>query len=180
MQSQNRKRLLIFAGFYSLLLVIALIFIINHRSNKNPGDSGQYKDPLSHQTVSNPTGKKPDTVGVPPVSPLYLGIDKLLDYGLTFTQLTELKQAFYKYSRSLSQPLEEISIDVGNITAQHDPTVHNSPFLLLFKVKLDRKTDLQAKVLYNGVSDLRLYLTRLSDGTTVYDSGVVLQEGIGD
>jgi hypothetical protein len=175
MQSANRKRwLIIFAGVISLILIIVAIILSSGADKKpaaNPDNS--YVDPLSHETISNPPGKGPDTFGSTPNTPIYLGIDKLIDHGLSYDQTTALRSAFNKYASSQNPPVKEVSIDVDHITTQHDSTKHNSPFIILFKTRFDRKTDYQAKVQYHGLNDVQLILTDPADNKSVFDSGVM-------
>jgi hypothetical protein len=170
MRLVNRK-VLAFAVI-TLLIVSGLWLGFSHKKNgSQSGQSSTYTDPFSHETVSNPSGKAPDRYGTPANQPLFLGFDKLLTYGITFDQLNETKQAFYRYSTKQTPPIKQISIDVDHITTQHDQNVHNSPFVILFNVQFNRKTVNQAKLSYQGLSDIQLTLSK--DGKPVYDSGVI-------
>lgn len=173
MQSASKKRIISGAvvGLIIVLLVVGLVLAGHHKQKAKP-NSGQFVDSFSHQTVSNPSGKSPDRFGVQANTPVYLGFDKLLNYGLGYGQLAGLKSAFYKYSLSLPKPLNLISIDVDNINTQHDSHSANSPFDIIFRVQFDEKNIYQAKAEYSGLSDIRLYLSDPS-GEQVFDSGVI-------
>lgn len=175
MQSTNRKRILIVAGIFILLIVMTLFLI--SRSSKTSKNT--YVDPLSHQTVTNIPGKTPEKAGSRTDFPSLLGFDTLIDYGLTYNQLNELNQAFYNYSKSLPVPIQEISIDVDHITEQHDSNASHSPFVIQFKVRLDREADYRAKIVYYGINDMRLYLLNPTNGSVIYDSHTFRPEGTG-
>lgn len=177
MQYQNRRRLLFLIATAFLILLIIVIFLVS-RSSKPDVNNGVYHDPLSHETVTDTPGKSPESTGSTVDYPVFLGFDKLIDYGLTNTQLQELNQAFYNYSHKLPKPVEEVSIDVDHITSQHDPKVHKSPFVLLFKVRFDRKNDYNAKVSYTDIESLRLQLSTVDTNKTIYNSGVIRFQGL--
>ena len=169
MPSQNNRRLILILGFFAVLLIVGIIFAFKP-THPNPHTQGQHVDPLSHETVSSPAGKAPDKYGVPNNTPLYLGFDKLLDYGLSTDQLDNVQTAFYRYSQSLPKPIGQISVDVDHITAQSDSSNPNTPFDVLFKVQLDGKSVYQAKAEYFGLDDIRLYLTDQNTKAVIYDS----------
>jgi hypothetical protein len=170
MQLQNnlgRRRLILLGSLFLLVIFILLAFMLHHRSNsKIP--TGEYQDPFSHETVSNPAGKGPDVYGAPAGNPVYLGFDKLLDHGMAFDQLQNLKSAFYKYDQANNLSIKEISIDVDHITTEHP----DSQFFIFFKVMFNRKDVFKAKVDYTDVSSVRLYLMD-STGKLIFDSQVV-------
>jgi hypothetical protein len=169
MQSLNSKRrLVLFGAILLTLLVIGLI--LSFASPSKPNTPGQHIDPFSHETVSNPPGKAPDKFGIPTDTPVYLGFDKLLNYGLGFGQLKNVQTAFYRYSHSLPKPIGQISVDVDHISTQHDPTNPSSPFDISFKVQFDENKVYQAKVEYTGLNDVRLFITDPSSNKIIYDS----------
>ena len=174
MQLRSRRQLVVLACVAVLVVTGALILLM---FNKNPQlksrSSDRYTDPLSHQTVSNPQGKTPDIYGSNSDTPVYLGFDKLIDHGLSFDQLNNIKTAFYSYSKKQGQPFKEISVDVDHISLEHDPKVHNSPLLMLFDVQFDRKEILKAKIDYSKLSSVRLYLINPANDQVVYDSQVI-------
>jgi hypothetical protein len=172
MQLLSKRRLLILLGLFILLLIISAS-LFGHKSKNNNESAGLYQDPLSHQTVSNPAGKGPDIYGTTPEAPIYLGAEALLDHGLAFDQLTNLKAAFYAYSKSQPKLVTEISIDVDHINAHHDPHVPNSPFLLQFNVRFDRKNTYKAEVKYSGLGTIQLSLTDPATNKQVFISNTI-------
>ena len=166
MQSRNRYRLLLLT--IGLIVLIVVWGLLHHKTPTK--STGTYTDPLSHEVVSNPSGKTPESYGTSPNTPLYLGFDKLLHYGITLNQLNEIKQAFYTYSSQQSKPLSQVSIDVDHITTSHDPKVNNSPFVILFNVQFNGSGDIsQTKAQYTGLRDMELIL--LKDNKVFFDSG---------
>jgi len=157
--------ILIIAGFYAF-------YSSKHDKNGSNGiNTGTYYDPYSHETISNPAGKTPDTYGVPQNKPVYLGFDKLLNYGIELSQLNDIELAFYNYSNSLSTPLKEISVDVNSINSAVNQN-SSTPFTINFTVVFDGKSKYQAKAQYSGLKDMHLFIMDPSN-KTVYDSGVL-------
>jgi hypothetical protein len=173
MLRNNRKLLTALAVF--VVTILATIFLLvssNHKQkNKLPNlDSGRYYDAQSGQTVSNPSGKAPDTYGSASGQPIYLGISNLVDAGLTDDQLLRLKYAFNNYFTQSKKNAKEVSIDVNSIVhGPHNPN-SNSPFSLNFNVTVDRSKTLKAKIEYTGLEDIRLFLYDQKTNTQIYDS----------
>ncbi|HET9850419.1 MAG TPA: hypothetical protein VFP35_02230 [Candidatus Saccharimonadales bacterium] len=174
MRLANRRYLLILGCSLLILLIVIAALLAFRNQPKVPGKNSlsQHVDTFSGETVSNPKGVAPEKYGVSPNTPVYLGFDKLLNYGLTDIQLNLVKLAFYKYSQSLAKPLGQISVGANTITTQHDPTNPNSNFNILFKVQFDEKAIYQANVEYAGLNDARLIITTQS-GNKEYDSGTL-------
>ncbi|HVO86480.1 MAG TPA: hypothetical protein VMT23_01980 [Candidatus Binatia bacterium] len=176
MQSVNRRRLiLIVAGLTLLFLVVVAILAPRHPAKKpqtNPTNS--VVDPLSHKTVSNPSGVAPEHYGSNPELPIYLGFDKLLNYGLSSEQVFSLQVAFYNYTQTVSPPVTQVSVGVDTISTDHDAADPNSPFFISFDVGFNGNKAGRAKVDYSDLElkSVRLYLTDNS-GKQVFDSGVV-------
>ncbi len=163
---RNRRVLILAAAIFVILVIVGLVLAL--RGGKK--NSNRYTDPFSHETVSNPPGKTPDTYGVPTGQPLFLGIDKLLDHGLTFEQLNALKDTFTAYAKTKTPPIQEISVDVDHITLQHNKSLPNAPFDMMFDVKFDRKDVVKAKVEYTDLIHIRLFLMDSASGKTIFDS----------
>jgi hypothetical protein len=165
--SKTQWLALVVGVIFVIWLVVTLISI--HNSSKpKVSDSGTYYDAWSHQTVSNPNGKTPDIYGTGGGSPVYLGIDQLVVHGLTSDQLSSLKLAFDNYSKSKNSSIKEVSFDVDHISSQHTA----SQFLMLFKVKFNRKDIYNAKVDYSNLTSIKLDLSD-DKGVIVYSSGDV-------
>lgn len=169
MQSPNnqRRKLIQLASIILLsATAVTLLFMWLGRFEQNNGRStNEYYDPLSKQTVSNPPGKGPDTFNSYESLPIYLGFDALIDQGMTLEQLSALKLAFYEYSRTLSQPIKEISLAVDNIDTEREGSI----WYISFPVRFDRQRDYKAKVDYTDLDTIRLYIYNNS-GQVVFDS----------
>jgi len=151
-----------------IVLVWLVAGIISIAKPKPKTDStGAYYDSWSHQTVSAPTGKTPDIYGSGG-KPVFLGFDSFLSHGMTADQLKSLEMAVENYSQTKNNSIKEVTVDVDNITSQHTP----SQFLMLFRIKFNRKDIYNAKVDYSDLTSVQLQLMN-SDGSKVYDSGSV-------
>jgi len=176
MQSPNNRRRFIFIIGLALLAILALTFLLLAHSSKPPKkQSSSYVDPLSHETISNPAGVSPEIYGSNKNTPLYLGFDKLLNYGLTFDQVSSLEAAFYNYTKAQTPALKQVSVAVDTITPQHDPNDPNSPFLLLFNVGFGGKTIYKASVNYSNLDlqSVQLTLMASTGRKVIYASGLI-------
>lgn len=169
MQSATNKKPLIIAAIITVLILGLAIYFAFRPGHKSSSSDNRYTDKFSHEVVSSPTGKQPDTYGRPGNTPLYLGFDKLLNFGLTSDQLTLLKNAFYSFSSKQSAPFKQISIGVDNINSGHDDSNPSSPFYIKFNFQVDQKKIYAATAQHAGLDDVRLLVY---DGAkSVYDSG---------
>lgn len=171
MQFRNKKILFIIAGVFLVLVFMALSIDSKPTTTKNPDlNSGQYYDAKSRQTVSNPKDKGPDTYGVSANDPVFLGLDRILDNGLTSDQYTSLKFAFIKYATESN--IKEISVDT-NTFKPLSPTSDSEPqvYTLLFDLTLDRKKIVSTKITYSGMYVVHLYLIEKDSNKTIFDSG---------
>ncbi|MBX4190483.1 hypothetical protein KW794_00145 [Candidatus Saccharibacteria bacterium] len=165
MQSVNKRRLI--AVIVLVLVVIMGVVALLHKPSK-PSSTPQtntYTDPYSHETVTETQGKAPDIFGTTAQTPIYLGFDKLIDHGVSYDQVGNLKTAFYQYSKTKNSPIKEVSLDVDHIKSIKE----GRNFYLTFKVVFDRKDIYQAKLDYTGLSAIRLYLYDNS-GNLIFDS----------
>lgn len=171
----TKQKIITVTAVVCIAAVATLVTFMDSR--KSPPDINEYKDPLSGQTVSDPEGKSPESFGISDNQPIFLGFDALLKRGLTFEQLNNLKQAFYNYSESKPQPLDEISADISSIASHRGRSGDNIIFYLQFDVRFDRKETQKARVDYNGLNSIRLYISDASSGKVIYDSQTI---GSGD
>ena len=179
MQLVNRRTLLIIGGVV-VVLIIGVLFalqISRNSSNSNTANDGidtQVTDQNSGETVSNIEGKTPETFGVLPDVPVYLGLSQFLDVGLTSEQLSNLKYAFYKYAISTNPKITQVSIT-------QDSTVGTSPnadgkALLTFEVMFDKNPKTTGSLVYFDDS-IELTLNDTA-GKKIFESGTVTGKGI--
>jgi hypothetical protein len=153
----------------AVALVLIIIGAIANRPAKDPGLTGRYEDPNTHQIISNPDGKKPDSYGVANSTPIYIGFEKLLNEGVSFNQLNNLKLAFYNYSQSRQDKLTEVSLDPQSLKVKLDD---EGNILLTFNVLLNRKETVSANVACSGIDAADLVIKDTS-GKQLFDSGVI-------
>lgn len=172
MQSQNRnarKIAVVFAVVVIVVFVVTIIVLVSKpHPSQNTAQETVYHDPYSGETVTDIKGKGPDTYGVNPEEPVFLGISKLLDNGISSTQLEDYKQAVYNYSLHRNPKIQEISIHVNDIKRPtRDP---NSDIdTLTFDVTINRKDTYQARFDYSLLTIARLTLSQ--NGKQIFDSG---------
>ncbi|HEY5667826.1 MAG TPA: hypothetical protein VIR03_01545 [Candidatus Saccharimonadales bacterium] len=137
-----------------------------------------YYDPNSHQTISNPSGKTPDLYGAMPGSPVFLGLNALLNNGLTLTQVGDYKFALYQFVKSNKIAATEASIAVDSVTTPPiDPDRTTDTLTIYFNIVINRKTIYKAVLDYSNLDTAQLKLTD-SAGTQVYDSGPVTNQNV--
>jgi hypothetical protein len=175
-EAKQDGRLKRFITIGLLIAVIGLLWFIGSRSKKadtNTLQPNEYFDGRSGETVSNPGGKAPDTYGNATGQPIYLGISKLLDYGVTIGQLNALKQSFFEYSKSAKANINEVSIDISSIKSlPANPNSVTPKQTLTFNVQFNRDKTYDVQLDYFGINSIRLYL-KDSAGKLIYDSKVV-------
>ena len=172
MKFDNPNTKIAIVSIAGIAIVLIIIVLLNgHGSNNGSQNPSTYTDPYSHQTVSNDTGKGPDTYGTQKGTPVYLGFDAFLDKGLTLDQVKDLQAAFLNYSQKTGG-IKEVSIHVDGIKQSgYDPNNPSPVSYVTFDVTLDRKTTLHAKAQYEDISSIQLFLYNGSQ--QVFDSGVI-------
>ncbi len=170
----NRKIIFIGAAVVALAIIGVVIILLQSKTapTNTAGTNGTYVDPNSHETVSNPAGKAPDTAGSDPNAPIYLGISKFLDYGVSTAQMDDLKRAYYLYTTSKNPHIKEVSIGVdGIVSGPHDESGATITDTLTFSTTFDRKTTYTTKFVYYDIDSARLYLYDAKTKALVFDSG---------
>lgn len=171
MPSASNKRPLIIGGIIIAAILALAIYFAFKPAHKNTTTDKRSTDKFSHEVVSSPSGKQPDVYGQPGNTPLYLGFDKLLNFGLTSDQVSLLKNAFYSFSSKQTPPFKQLSVDVDHINSGHDDSNPSSPFYTKFNFQVDQKKVYAATVQHAGLDDIRLLI---DDGSSqVYDSGTL-------
>ena len=161
----------------TIALIAPFIYLAVKQSGQKAGTStGEYYDPGSGETVSDPAGRTPENFAGNAEGPVYLGFSKLLDIGLTTYQLDAVKYTFEQYGRTSNQKIEEVSLTVNSLaTERHneeDPIPKDKVF---FDVTINRKQTFKARVDYFDLTSVQLYLSDPKTGKVIYDSKVIDQ-----
>lgn len=127
---------------------------------------GAYVDPGSGETIYNPPNKAPENYKGN--TPAYLGFSKLLDIGLTDTQLGALKSYFSDYSTQQKKPFSEISLDVSSLTQTIDPDTGS--VTVTFTVTFNRTIMSKAVLTYDNITNVTLNLYNQTDNSLQYSS----------
>ena len=162
----------IIIGFVVMSLVIIGILVLFYSVNKGEptptGDVKQnsYTDPGSGETVDSPEGKSPETYGVNPDQPIYLGFARLLDVGLSLDQVENLKAAFLDYvtAQKSTQKITEISITTASIRQ----TLGGGSSKYSFDLTMNQKNKYHAVVNSTGISSIKLALSLEGQTTPVF------------
>jgi len=177
MDNSRRKLILIIAGSVVLLGVIGLVVSLLTSGNQQKngtagtGDTTSHFDPVSKETIVTQNGKAPETGGGDSTRPIFAGIDKLLNYGITTQQLSSLQFAFTQYAPTAGSSTQ-ISLAVDDITTDRAPDP-DGRFFVLSHVVVNQKDTYKLKLFYSGLSDVQLVLYDSSGQSQLFDSGVI-------
>jgi hypothetical protein len=168
----RNKKIGIAIGSFIIITIIVLFVSFLGKDSQNKTDV--YYDPASKETIDEQADKTPeileDNVSTEPV---FLGFGKLIEYGLSQDQLTNLKNAFNTYLGEGNNGKREVSIYIDSISSYKVNDVADSDFGLSFDVIIDRKTNLSAIMYQLKVSDIQLKLYKEGSDKAVFDSGIV-------
>ena len=106
----------------------------------------------------------------------FIGFDNFLNYGMPSSQLDNLRQAFFQYSKSI----KTVTVDTSSINqARHDPNSASTIAIINFKVTVD-SSKYNAVFNYDDLgNDYRLYLYNPLNNNLIFDSGVYSTPGGG-
>jgi len=121
-----------------------------------------YNDPGSGEKVITKPNKTPENVMGHDI--VTLGFTKLIDRGVSKSQVDKLKLYFLDYSNTLETPINEISISTDSIGKLVDEGLVN----IDFEITIDRKDKLTAEVQYLGFDDPSLKLFK--NGSLVFNT----------
>lgn len=174
MQLANKRNLIIAGVVVLLLIVIGGLFALQQARNQSTntdsaGTETQTVDKNSGETVTTFEGKTPETYGVLPDAPMYLGITQFLDVGITTEQLDNIKYALYQYAISTTPKIKQVSITENSAIAQ-TPNAEGKA-TMTFEVVMDKQPKMKGSVVYLG-DTIELTLTD-STGKKVFESGPV-------
>jgi len=156
MISVKNKIIFFILLFVLFFIVISLVYILlNNKDSRTTIDSSEtiiYVDPGSGETIIVTPDKIPETSTGKDI--LALGFNRLIDRGMTKSQVDKLKSYFLDYSNMLKNPIGEVSISVDTI----GKLVDNGVVDITFDITIDRDQLLAAKVKYTGFDDPRMSL----------------------
>lgn len=177
------RRKLIMVAVALVVIIGGAALVANNKDKSNntkdfTNGQGDYYDPNSGETVSDPDGKTPDTYGRNPDAPIFLGTSKLLDYGVGADQEQDLQFAIFQYFNGNKQKVKEVSVVVDTIApVPHDRNSASTTETINFDIVVDRKTKYKVKMDYFDLSSAQIFMYDTA-GNQIYDSGVVSNQHI--
>lgn len=169
--SSRRKILLVIAITFALIILPLIMYLSTSKDDTpNTEGSGQYHDPVSGETVSDPEGKAPETYGTdsPPID--FLGFHRLMDRGATMYHADAVKKAFEDYSKNRDEKIKEISL--------YEETIKLQPFergaevrVLKFSVLINRKDRSDVELEYSNLTKAKVRI--FQDGKIVHSSDLI-------
>lgn len=172
MERQRNRKLVIVIFAVVLILLMGLVFWLTKpqkTTESKTGESQVYNDPVSHQKIVTRTGAAPETNGQTSTGPVFVGFEKLLDYGVTVQQLDALKAYFGDYAPFVNKS-PEISLAVDDIQAGQDMSDPQQRFFIRSHVVVDRKTTYVIKFYYQGLSSVELHIYDAGGSNQLFDS----------
>jgi hypothetical protein len=172
---QIKPRTYLIIGFVIMSLIIIGVIVFFYRLNTGKPDQvvdpkqTTYTDPGSGETIVTTDGKAPDTYGVDPDMPVYLGFTSLLSVGLSDEQVRNLKTAFFEFAvqNKPKEKITEISITVASIKQSIDRDAGST---YAFNLTMNRKTKYHAVVTSNDITSIHLTLSLEGQTTPLFTS----------
>ncbi len=171
----NRKRTVLIVGV-SIFFLVALSYGILHKKSTpptNPGDAGEYYDPASRETVSNPAGKATESFGDNAQGPNYLGFSKILSTGISDDQLQAVEDSLATFTTQLGQKNPEISVYVDSIASVPFDRDSGANPSVTFDIRVNRKTDYSVSVEYYEITKIKLLVLGKTNKKVLYETGEV-------
>lgn len=138
MQQQQRSILLIGAGAILLLLIGGIIlYFIGHKPTATEPKQNTYTDPITHETVSNPSGKTPESYGTTAGEATIFGLDKLFNQGFSTDQVDYFKSCLIDQGRL--HDFKYISVDLRNLKHNFNSDTGESNYTLSIVGTKDNK-----------------------------------------
>ena len=179
MQSQNnlsseaQKRLvrLRILFFGSIGFVLLFLFLVGLSTSKKKPVKNEYFDQASGETISNPSDKSGESYGEPGQKIAYLGFGKLLENGITKTQLDKVKSLLSDFSKNKNLNTTEISLTSDGIGV-YVPEIgsQDTNTVITGKITVNRTGAYAIEISYASITEVRLVVK--DNGTQAYDSGV--------
>lgn len=103
----------------------------------------------------------------------YTGADALVNVGLSSSQLLDMQQGFFLYSKSVNKEFLGVVIQTNSIVSgPYDSSLPNPVSSLMFGVVIDG-ANYNAKLVYSGLSSAELYIYEQATGKQLFDSGTL-------
>lgn len=169
MQSQNsnsRKKVVITLLVIAVLVVVTAIAIVTKKQGED--ELGEYYDPGSGETVSNPKNREPEKYGTIGPDITLLGTTRLLDIGVTKYQIDGLRSALLSYSdRREGRPISEASVNTSTIKSE---ILNNAEAdrIVRFELTINRTEKYDAELSLIGIKSARLRL--IQRGNSIFKS----------
>lgn len=169
MQSSNKRfdRIIMIVLFIIISLVLLFFIVFSSNKKSKDGAVGEYYDPGSGETVSDPKDRAPEKVGQTSPEITYLGISKLLDAGVTEFQLDSFRLALNMFSGTNNYFIKEASVTVSSITSEQ---IQEGDFyrVIKFELVVNRNTNYNAELYLESLSNVKLKL--IENDKLVFDS----------
>ncbi len=171
-QNDNRATLVVIGGgvLIVIIVLIAAWFLLHPKSSFtviSASPTASATPSPSASATASPTAYPTPT---PRATPIILGLDGMVNVGLTSVQANDVQYALNQYSSASGKHLQEIDIDQNSISAKHDQSTGGN--VLSFKATLDQTTAVTGKVNYSDLTSIELFLYD-TNGTLLYDSKTV-------
>jgi hypothetical protein len=162
------KYIVIFFIVVSLIIVgiVALFYNVN-RGPSEPTTTSRV-DPDSGETVVDTTGKSPETDGVNPDTPIFLGFSNLYDIGMPQVKIEFIKSGLASYADSIKkeQKITQVSLRKSDITASTDSETGVATYD--FTIVMNEKDVYKLHATTDDVSTIDFILSK--DDKVVYTS----------
>jgi hypothetical protein len=165
----EKKRIIFIVGITVVVMIIAgaiLYFVVPKSSSNQPVIGSVYHDPSSGESIAENSHLRQSAKDSNlPDQPTYLGFSKLIDYGLSSSQLIQVKSALYNYSQKQSTKFTEISLVIDSVR-QPDPAPGSRVLSYEFNIKVNRSDDYFMRVEFTDTSSCTVTIYK-ADKTTL-------------
>lgn len=172
--TRSRKKVLVAIIIMSVVFLLLLFFFLGTNRNNlspSPEGTGQYTDPITGETVSDPDNKTDESFGTDRSDIVFLGLSKLTSVGLTVSHTENFENAFRLYSEQNNNVLTEVSIYPDSINKElYDPEVGINTVNM--RVFVNRTEDYLVRVEYSGITESRTTISSI-DGGVLFISGLI-------
>ncbi|MET0779327.1 MAG: hypothetical protein ABWY71_00680, partial [Candidatus Saccharimonadales bacterium] len=104
----------------------------------------------------------------------YAGLDGIMQYGLSGSQLSTLKFEFARFAARADMKNFKGVTASNIVVADHDRNSASTTDTMTFRATINDTVPFDAKIEYSGLMSVRLYLTNPQTGAAVFDSASIL------